>query len=135
MSDIETVYEDEWGSIIDRPNPGFLEIRWFDTTSMMTRAQFNRWLETFADHVEERRRPSVLVDATCFRMKPEEFDPAWRDTHIIPRYNRAGLQKFAFHMPEGMPLIGRPAEKEGPGQFPTGYFGTRADAISWLKNP
>ena len=58
----------------------------------------------------------------------------WRDEHIIPRYNAAGLKKFAFIMPEGMPAIGAAPEKEGSANFPTAYFGSRNDALAWLKS-
>jgi hypothetical protein len=36
------------------------------------------------------------------------MDGPWRDVNIIPRYNAAGVRKFAFHMPDGMPMIGEP---------------------------
>lgn len=35
-------------------------------------------------------------------------------------------------MPAGMPAIGSDPVREGPATFPTGYFGTRADALAWL---
>jgi hypothetical protein len=28
---------------------------------------------------------------------------AWRDEHVIPRHNRAGVIRFAFVMPAGFP--------------------------------
>ena len=61
------------------------------------------------------------------------MEMGWRDEHIIPRYNAAGLKKFAFVMPAGMPAIGAPPAPEGPADFPTGYYGSRADALSWLR--
>jgi len=53
---------------------------------------------------------------------------------IIPRYNQAGVEKFAFLMPAGMPAIGAPPAPETPGTFPTAYFGSRADATAWLAD-
>jgi len=50
-----------------------------------------------------------LIDSTAFRMSPARTDGPWRDANIIPRYNAAGVTKFAFHMP-----------------------GRRQDALSWL---
>jgi hypothetical protein len=126
------VYEDRWGEIIDRPDAGFSEIRWYDTTRDMTADEFQRWLSTFAGHVEQLRRPGVLVDGTSFRMNPANMDAEWRDANIVPRYNAAGLEKFAFHMPEGMPMIGKPPAVEGPAAYPTGYFGSRQEALDWL---
>jgi len=29
-------------------------------------------------------------------------------------------------------MIGQSPEQEAPGQFPTGYFGKRKDALAWL---
>ena len=133
MSASQVVYEDEWGEVIDRPGASVLEIRWFDTTRQMTGEQFKQWLCVFAEKTEQTRRPGCLVDATSFRMPPTNQDMGWRDENIIPRYNAAGVKRFAFHMPEGMPLIGKPPQREGPADFPTGYFASRTDALAWLN--
>jgi hypothetical protein len=69
-----------------------------------------------------------------FRMSPAKMDGPWCDANIIPRFNAAGLTKFAFHMPDGMPMIGEPPTPEAPGRFPTGYFGRRQDALDWLAS-
>ncbi len=47
---------------------------------------------------------------------------------IIPHYNQADVEKFAFPMPEGMPAIDAPPAPKEPVSFPTAYFGSRADA-------
>jgi hypothetical protein len=126
----EIVYEDLHGEVIDRGD--FVEIRWFDATSELDSEGFNAWLALFAGIVEERRRRGVLVDGLAFLMDPAHMDGEWRDANIIPRYNAAGVRRFAFVMPAGMPAIGAAPAPEGPGDFPTGYFGRREDAIAWL---
>ena len=126
------LWEDKYGEVIDRPGQGFVEIRWYDTTSELSSDAFNSWLSRFAASVEEAGRPGVLVDSVPFKMDMSQMDGPWRDANIIPRYNAAGVQKFAFLMPEGMPLIGAEPANEGPGTFPTGYFGSRSAAIAWL---
>jgi hypothetical protein len=120
------------GEVFDRPSADLVELRWFDTTAEMSTAEFQSWLEKFAECVERGGRRGVLVDSTAFRMSPAKMDGPWRDANIIPRYNAAGVTKFAFHMPEGMPMIGGPPADEAPGGFPTGYFGRRQDALDWL---
>jgi hypothetical protein len=82
--------------------------------------------------VERCRRSGVLVDSTAFRMSPAKIDGPWRDANIIPRYDAAGVRKFASRMPEGMPMIGQPPQNEAPGRFPTGYVGKREEALAWL---
>ena len=126
----EQVYEDRWGAILARPV--YVEIRWYDTTRGMGWEDFQKFLLTFTEAVERHRRPGALVDATAFQMDMSLMRTDWRDEHIIPRYNGAGVRKFAFHMPAGMPAIGAPPAAEGPADFPTAYFGTREDALAWL---
>ena len=132
MSD--SVYEDRWGEVFDRPSADLIELRWFDTTAEMSGRQFQDWLATFAGCVEKCGRSRVLIDSTSFRMNPANMDGNWRDANIIPRYNAAGVAKFAFHFQEGMPMIGAPPAPEGPARFPTAYFGRRQAALEWLAN-
>jgi len=132
MADAKLMYEDRWGEIIDRPSRNLIELRWFDTTASMSKNEFAEWLSTFALHVGQAGRPHVLIDGTCFRMNPAFMDGAWRDANIIPRYNDAGVKRFAFHMPAQMPMVGGSPAPEGPARFPTGYFGSREEALNWL---
>jgi len=129
---MQQVYEDKWSEVFDRPSADLIEVRWFDSTAEMSAGDFQSWLTKFAESVEKSGRSRVLVDSTAFRMSPAKMDGPWRDANIIPRYNAAGVRKFAFLMPDGMPMIGEPPAKEGPGRFPTGYFGRRQDALDWL---
>jgi hypothetical protein len=133
MSDSQIVYGDQWGEIIDRPASDLVELRWFDSTATMSKAEFEQWLATFAEWVGRVRRPHVLIDGTSFKMDPAFMDGEWRDANIIPRYNDAGVEKFAFQFPAGMPMIGQPPAPEGPARFPTGYFGSRSSALEWLS--
>jgi hypothetical protein len=132
MADVEHLYEDRWGEIIDRPANGLVELRWYDTTADMSAEQFQDWLARLAGRLEQLRRPRVLIDGTRFMMDPANLDDAWRDANIIPRYNAAGVRRFAFLFPDGMPAIGAPPAPEGPATFPTGYFARRQEALDWL---
>jgi hypothetical protein len=98
----------------------------------MTKEEFQQWLSLFAGFVERLRERSILIDTTVFRMDPANSDGEWREANIVPRYNAAGVKKFAFHMPEGMPLIGAAPAVEGRATYPTAYFGRRQDALEWL---
>jgi hypothetical protein len=132
MADAEHLYEDRWGEIIDRPAAELVELRWYDTTAAMSAEQFQEWLTTFAAHLERAHRPRVLVDGTRFLMDRANLNDAWRDANIVPRYNAAGVRRFAFLFPDGMPAIGAPPAVEGPATFPTGYFARRQKALDWL---
>jgi len=127
-------HADQWGECIDRPDDNCVEIRWFDTTRDMDAEDFNQFLSAFATTVEASGRRGGLVDAIQFMMDMAKMSVGWRDKNIIPRYNAAGMKKFAFIMPQGMPAIGNPPAAEGPADFPTAYFATRADALNWLNS-
>ena len=129
----EFIYEDRWGEVIDRPSLDLVELRWFDTTEDISKQAFQEWLATFAGCVERCGRRKVLVDNTSFRMSLDHMDGPWRDANIIPRYNAASVTRFAFQMPQGMPMIGATPALEPPGRFPTGYFGSRQAALDWLS--
>ena len=130
---VTQVYEDHFGAVIDRADAGYVEIRWYDATEDMSAAQFQDWLARFAGEVERQGRAGILVDGTSFLMDTGNMNDEWRNEHIVPRYNAAGVRRFAFHMPEGMPSIGQPPEAEGPATFPTAYFGRRQAALEWLR--
>jgi hypothetical protein len=134
VADSQVLYEDEWGEILDRPSKGILEIRWYDSTEDLDGEGFNRFLAVFADLVVDKRRPRVLVDSTTFKMDPAKMDLEWRNDNIIPKYNEGGVERFAFHVPAGMPAIGSPPAPDGPAEFPTGWFASRREAIAWLRD-
>ena len=102
------VYEDRMGAMIDYPDDDYVEIRWYDATSSFTSDSFNDWLAGFAAGVEAAGQSGILVDANQFGMNMEFMDDKWRDANIIPRYNAAGVRKFEFLMPDGMPETGAP---------------------------
>lgn len=132
MAAVTHVYEDRWGGIIDHADAGYVEIRWYDTTSAMSAGEFQQWLANFAAEVERRRRPSILVDATRFLFDPSTTSAEWWYTNIVPRYNSAGVKRFAFHVPEGMPEVGSPPDNQAPAAFLTAYFDRRQAALEWL---
>ena len=129
------LYEDRFGDVIDRPDEDLVEIRWFDTTTDLDGAGFDDWLDRFAGVVERAGRTKILTDSTAFRMDMSQMSVEYRDSNIIPRYNAAGVRKFAFQLPAGAPPIGGDPTAEGPATFPTAYFGSRADALAWLAEP
>ena len=129
----QILFEDRWGEIIDRPQLGLVELRWYDSTVHMTSDEFSEWLSTYASCVEAKNRPGCLIDSVQFKMPFKKIDTYWRDENIIPRYNAAGVKKFAFLIPEGMPTIGADQMPAGPATYPTRYFYERAAATAWIS--
>ena len=128
----QIVMERKWGEVIDRPDLDVIEIRWFDTTTELGAKDFKRFLHDFAAEVEGTGRHRILTDAKQFLMARELMDDPWREANIIPRYNAAGVEKFAFLVPDDMPSVGEDPVPLGPAHYPTGYFVRRTAALDWL---
>jgi len=128
------VYEDRFGEVIDHADNSYLEIRWYDTTEDMSADDFRSWVAAFAGEAERRRRPGILVDVTRFLMDQSDMDDDWWYEQIVPRYNAAGVEKFAFLALDGMPAIGSPPAAAKGANFPTGYFARRQEALNWLAS-
>jgi hypothetical protein len=128
------VHEDQQGSIIDYPDDDYIEIRWYDASRDFTGDTFNRRQDVIARIVEQSGRSRMLIDAVQFGMNAEDMDVAWRDANTIPRFSAAGVEKQALVVPAGFPPIGAPPAPEGPANFPTAYFATRAAARAWLSS-
>ena len=126
-----------WGIVSHHQPEGILELRWLPSTTKMTDADFKATLELFAEQAERAGPPLLLIDATEFAHQFGEGVMAWRDQHIIPRYNASGTRKFAFHVPEGFPDAmeagGQPVI-DGPASFPTAWFTVRQHALDWLRD-
>jgi hypothetical protein len=112
-----------------------LELRWLPSTHEMGDDGFKQTLELFAAEGEPARPGCMVIDATEFRHELRAGVLEWRDREIVPRYNSAGVKKFAFLWPEGTPGTvesGGTPQPDGPANFPTGSFTRRDRAYAWL---
>jgi hypothetical protein len=126
---------DEYGVIKHHPEDGILELEWLEASAHMTDDDFKRSMRRYAELAAEHATPHLLVDVRKFRHSMGEGVGAWRDEHIIPAYNKAGVKKFAFLFPAGAPGTvedGNARAKEPPGEFPTGYFTERQTILEWF---
>jgi len=81
----------------------------------------------------EQGAPNLLVDLREFAYSPAPDMWEWRLVNIIPRYQEAGVRKFANVVPEGWP-VEEPRQAEGE-PFVTGNFRTVEDAEAWFRSP
>ena len=119
--------------------PALLELRWLPTSSSMSDEDWMTGLMLLATEAEALGISSILIDATEFRhdFGDREGSMSWRDNQVIPRYNRAGVTRFAFLMPAGFPgptaESGAEPRVDGPAAtFPTQWFLSREAALAWL---
>jgi hypothetical protein len=97
--------------------------------------------DTLALHAGEgeRYQPTfMLIDTTNFSHRLAPGTLQWRDEHIVPRYNRAGVEKFAFIAgSDSSDTVesGHEPHVEGRAQFPTAWFQERDHAYQWLTEP
>ncbi len=127
----------EWGTIIYHPQWSTLELKWGQKTRSMTDDGFKQTLQLMADHGLQVRPKYMIIDATEFFHELGEGTLAWRDEHIVPLYNDAGVEKFAFLATGRAPgTVEKGAEPapDGPARFPTGWFETRERMYAWLAS-
>src|SRR5262245_32447973 len=134
------VARNQWGAVLHHPDSHMLELRWFASTREMTDDDFKASLELYTGECE-RLQPitSGLIDATEFFHAFADGEAlAWRDEHVIPRYNAVGMRKLAFQLPPGAPgtfEAGGVPQVEARATFPTAWFSTREGALAWLADP
>ena len=124
---------DEFSDIGFNPDTRALELWWSAGTASLTEERFRQGLVEFADHAVEQGAPNLLVDLREFAYSPAPDIWAWRLVNIIPRYQEAGVRKFANVVPEGWP-VEEPRQAEGE-PFVTGNFRTVEDAEAWFRSP
>ena len=132
----EIVAEDRWSQIIFYDEWNSLELKWLPSTAEATDADAKTAMKAFAQESVNRRPHTLIVDTTEFRHAWGDGFMEWRNAEIIPRYNQAGVEKFAFIASTGYPgptvEAGAGPAPEGPANFPTGWFKTRQAAYQWL---
>jgi len=133
----QEVAANEWGTIIYHPRWKTLELKWDQKTRSMTDDGFKETLQILADQGLKVRPRFMIIDATQFFHTLGEGVLAWRDEHIVPLYNEAGVEKFAFLVTDRMPgTVEKGAEPapDGPASFPTGWFETGDRMYAWLTS-
>jgi hypothetical protein len=133
----QEVAANEWGTVTHHPRWQTLELRWDAATRSMTDDGFKQTLQVLADQGLKVRPRFMIIDATEFFHKPSEGTLAWRDEHIVPLYNDAGIEKFAFLTTAAMPGTvekGGEPKPDGPATFPTAWFETKERMYAWLTS-
>lgn len=134
MSEIR-LYENDYLSIDHDADRAMLVMRWSEATADMTDAVFKDALEHFAAYAAEPGASALLVDVRKFRHPVGDDLGVWRGKEITPRYNDAGVTRFAYIAPPDMPTPpeGEPLEPLAPNEkFLTRFFGAEEGAVAWL---
>jgi len=109
---------------------------WTEKSAAMTVDDYKDAIREYARLVLERRARCALVDLREFRYRVEDAEVlgSWWADEIVPLYNQAGLEKFAFVLPEGeqAPSDETPAKAEAGETFITRQFASKQAAMSWL---
>lgn len=132
---VDSLYKDKFAEYFrDSEHAAVLQC-WSEGTASMTEEQFRGGVERLAGLIENEHLPNAIVDVVKMAYRPAADFEEWRQAHIIPRYNAAGVRKFAFIYPSGFSDTvenGVSPAPEGKAAFPFGYFGTRDGAFAWL---
>jgi len=100
----------------------------------MTDDEYKTELIRFAATVDELRPPGILVDLRDFGFLVRDAIWEWRLANISPRYNAAGVQRFAFVIQQSAPIPARMNRPSAGDAFVTRAFDSRQQAIEWLTS-
>ena len=127
----ELLHEDQYLQILWDSQTQIISIDWKAATSNMTDEDFKAELTLFAQHVEDKKAPSVLIDVIKFGHHPGEEVGAWRGKNITSRYNNAGVKRFAFLLSKDSEVPSMASQSEGEA-FLTQSFNSYEQAVAWL---
>jgi hypothetical protein len=108
---------------------------WTEQSAAMTVDDYKDAIRAYARLVLEHRARRALVNLRNFRFRAEDADVGtWWADEIVPLYNQAGLEKFAFVLPDGEqpPPDETPPQRDAGEKFVTRQFGSEQAAIAWL---
>jgi hypothetical protein len=126
------LHEDEYLQIFWNEPVRIIGIHWKEATSKMTDEDFKAELTLFANQVEDKRAPRILIDVSSFRHRPGEEVGKWRLANISTRYNAAGVQRFAFLLSKDLPVPSMASQSSEGEQFLTRSFNDGEQAVAWL---
>jgi hypothetical protein len=132
---MHSLYKDKFAEYFRDSEHAAIVQCWSEATASMTEEQFRAGVERLADLIEHEHVQNVAVDVAKMAYQPAADFEEWRQAYIIPRYNAAGVSKFAFILPVGAKNIvedGVAPAPEGKAGFPFGYFSSRERALAWL---
>jgi hypothetical protein len=105
-----------------------------EKSAAMTVDDYKNAIRKYARLVLEHRVRRGLVDLRKFRYRVEEQDAgaSWWADEIVPLYNQAGLERFAFVLPEAeqAPSDETPATAEEGEKFLTKQFAAKQAATA-----
>jgi phenylpyruvate tautomerase PptA (4-oxalocrotonate tautomerase family) len=124
------LHEDKFLRILWDEQTRIIRIVWRQETSDMTDEDFKSELTLFAQKVEEKKAPRILVDVSNFRHNPGTGVGEWRLQNISTRYNAAGVERFAFVFPKDSQI--QPNQSSEGERFVTQAFNSHEQAAAWL---
>ena len=112
---------------------------WKPETKTLTDNDFKEALSNYGGYAFEYGVDSMIVDVRSFI--PETGAPSaevvgrWRSEVIVPRYNKAGIKKFAYlKTPDAPgPQVSEPVRHEGE-TFTTAVFDAETKMLAWLTS-
>ena len=103
-----------------------VELTWLPGTQQMTDQDFKEAVDVFAEGALQHRANRLIIDMRQFMGRPSAEVGAWRDEVIVPKYEKAGVEKLAWIWP------GVAADETGTGAaYQQRYFEGRDEAINW----
>ena len=132
------IYESRFYNFALCDETNSLVFQWKEDTKSMNNNDFREALSNYAGYGFECARANMLVDVRSFcppeGVPDEESMGAFRTDIVVPRYNKAGIKKFAYLKNPGAPgmPVSPPTQHAGE-EFETAVFDSEDSVKEWLK--
>lgn len=115
------------------PERAAIKFVWSAETARMSDDEFKDALSNFAGFAAEFAASNLMVDLREFRHELSPEAGAWRDEAVTPRYNKAGVRKFAYILAtERLPPEDAPPPSSPQERFQTRFFDAESEAEAWF---
>ena len=129
----QTILENTFMSVTLNLAPRVLTLTWLPATESMDTGGFKECLLGFAKAAEHHRPRAIIIDVRAFKHTPAAEVAPWRDQEVIPRYNRGGVQRFAFVHGQGTKVPPHEAPRDGGPRYATRHFDSPEAAGNWIS--
>ena len=125
---IMTLYNGPFDSVTQ--DEGVLILTWKPETATMQTSDFFASMVRLGKIAKDEDVHGLLIDIRQFKHQPTEDVMAYREKHVVPLYNAAGIRRMAFLFPGENP---GEANQDPGGDYEVKRFTSENGALAWAN--
>lgn len=129
------VYESEFLSLVYNPNTNILSRHWKNLSEKMNNNEFKNEMLALLDSVKQYQPQGLLGDTYNFHFVILPDVQEWCDNQVYSKFSDFGVKKMTMvnSLDYYAKLSVEQAITESPKSYEVSYFGSKEEALVWLK--